>query len=77
MEQIVVLPEIPKIQTVHGTQTSESLENSLVRQATQAVEMVEVESTISADSQAPRVAVDCVQPALMEESVEAEAARDP
>ena len=60
VEQIVVFSEIPKLQTVHGTQTPEKLENPLVRQA---AEMVEVESTMSAESQASQVAVDCVQPA--------------
>ena len=52
VEQIVVFPEIPKIQTVHGTQTSESLGNSLV-------------TPIPGESQAPQVVVDCVQTALV------------
>ena len=44
--------EIPIIQTVYGTQTSESLVNSLDRQAAQAAEVVQVETPILAESQA-------------------------
>ena len=63
VEQIAVFPKIPKIQTVHSTQTSESLDNSLIRQAAKAAEMVEVETPIPAESQTPQVVVDCVQSA--------------